>query len=665
MFLIPISHEDQKVIRVPWVTIALIAVNVAIFLMTHSLAQRQSVAVRTQIQEVLRFARAHPYLKLPEQLEGAIPARRPPAELSPEVLAEQQAQFDRMLQDLQATTSRSVFRTYGYVPAQKSALTLFTSMFMHGGWLHLIGNMFFLWLTGTSLEDKWGRLLFLILYLASGVAGTLIHGSVHPESTVPMVGASGAIAGLMGAFLVRLTTTRIRFFYWIYFIRGTFHAPAYVVLPLWLFQQFAMAGSGQTGGVAVWAHIGGFGLGVAAALLIQGTNFEARFLAPSIRKKTSWSASERLGTALRRFDKGDVDGAIKDLQALLRVKPESIEARTPLIAAYESKGDHAAAGKESARLVRGYLSVRDMEGALAAAKEHDRTYREVPLFMRELLALAAHQEKLGQHAEAAQLYQKAIAAWPNDPLAPKALVAYGRSMLQTFNDPRAALEYLERARAHPNASPEIQTLSDELLTEAREALGPVEQPPQVAPPPADEPSVPEPPTPPPPQELVLEELSAEAAPAPAPAPIRSLVAVSMQAVGIDGRGLQLQSRTGGSGRLPWQQVVAVSVASIGMPDTGAPADSLILDLLMSPKSTPEGAVFHAVRLSPQDLAIPQLQTEPSPVRAFQRFVATVLKTTGAVPHPSRDACLGLRGFPNFSDLAAYEADLLVRLPSAE
>lgn len=663
MFLIPISHEDQKVIRIPWVTIGLIVINVAIFLMTHSLAQRQAVAIRAQYLQVVRFVSAHPYLTLPEELAGAIPARRPPADLSADTLADQQAQLDRMLQDIEATASRSVFRTYGYVPAQKSALTLFTSMFMHGGWLHLIGNMFFLWLTGTSLEDKWGRLVFLILYLASGVAGTLIHGSVHPASTVPMVGASGAIAGLMGAFLIRLTTTRIRFFYWFYFIRGTFHAPAYVVLPLWLFQQFAMAGSGQTGGVAVWAHIGGFGLGVAAALLIQGTNFEARFLAPSIRKKTSWSASERLSTALRRFDQGDVDGAIKDLQALLRVKPESIEARTPLIAAYETKGDHVAAGKESARLVRGYLAVRDMEGALAAAKEHDRTYREVPLFMRELLALAAHQEKLGQHAEAAQLYQKAIAAWPNDPLAPKALVAYGRSMLQTYHDPRGALEYLERARAHPNASPEIQTLSDGLLTEAREALAPIEQSPQVAPPPAEELSVPEPPAPPPPVDLVLEELPPEAEAA--PAPIRSLVAVPMQAVGIDGRGLQLQSRSGGSGRLPWQQVVAVSVASIGMPDTGAPADSLILDLLMSPKSTPEGAVFHSVRLSSQDLAIPQLQTEPSPVRAFQRFVATVLKTTGAAPHPSRDACLGLQGFPNFSDVAAYEADLLDRLPSPE
>lgn len=311
-------------------------------------------------------------------------------------------------------------------------------------------------------------------------------------------------------------------------------------------------------------------------------------------------------------------------------------------------------------LVGGYVWSRDMEGALTAAQEHARSYRDVPLFMRDLLALAAYREKREQHAEAAQLYQMAIAAWPDDLLAPKALVAYGRSMLQTFHDPGGALEYLERARAHPKVPPEFRKASEELIAGARRALGPEGHPPQVAPPPAAEPSVSEPAAAPLPPEVRAEEVPAEVAPA--AVPTCSLVAVPMRAVGIDGRGLQLQSRSGGSGRLPWQQVAAVSVASIGVADTGDPAAaSLILDILMPPKSTSAGAVVHSIRLSTQDLAIPQLQTEPSPVRAFQRFVATILKATGAAPHPSRDACLGLRGFPTFPDLAAYEADLLVRL----
>ncbi|HSB81373.1 MAG TPA: tetratricopeptide repeat protein, partial [Candidatus Methylomirabilis sp.] len=304
-----------------------------------------------------------------------------------------------------------------------------------------------------------------------------------------------------------------------------------------------------------------------------------------------------------------------------------------------------------------------MEGALSAAQAHDRSYRDVPLFMRDLLALAAYREKQEQYAEAAQLYQKAIAAWPDDPLAPKALLAYGQSMLQNFGEPSGALKILEQAQAHPKVTPEFLRASEALIAEARQALGAEGQPSQVSPSPAAEPPVSELAAAPP-AKAKVDEVPVEVAPA--SAPNRSLVAVPMRAVGIDGRGLQLQSGSGKLGRLPWQQVAAVCVASIGVYNASDPiAASLVLDLLMPPKSTPAGEVVHSVRLSIQDLTIPQLQAEPSPVRAFQRFVATILKATGAPPHPSRDACLGLGGFPTYPDLAAYEADLLLGLPAAE
>ena len=138
----------------------------------------------------------------------------------------------------------------------------------------------------------------------------------------------------------------------------------------------------------------------------------------------------------------------------------------------------------------------------------------------------------------------------------------------------------------------------------------------------------------------------------------------MRAVGLDARGLQLHDRRGGTGLLPWKQVAGISVASIGnSDDTAQNADLLILDLVMATNSTPTGPGVRCVRLSIKDLAIPQLQGEPSPVRAFQRFVATILKVTAATPHPSRDACLGLHGFPSFPDLATYEADLMATLPT--
>jgi hypothetical protein len=143
---------------------------------------------------------------------------------------------------------------------------------------------------------------------------------------------------------------------------------------------------------------------------------------------------------------------------------------------------------------------------------------------------------------------------------------------------------------------------------------------------------------------------------------RTLAPTSMQAVGIDARGLRLKSRGGTAGVLQWQQIVGLSTARIEDPaSTEQVGDNLVLDLLMAPESTPDSEVVRCVRLSAQDLAIPQLQNEPSPLRGFQRFVATVLKASGATPHPSREECLGLQGFATFPDLAAYEAALLARL----
>jgi len=650
--LIPIGHEDQRVTRLPWVTIGLVTVNVAIFLFTLPLVNHQAAETRLRVREAVQFASEHPYLRLPEEFADAGPAMRPPPGLSAEILSEEQARLDRLVKDFRSALGISVFHTYGYIPAEPHLLALFTSMFIHGGWLHLIGNMLFLWLAGGSLEDKWGRVVFPALYLVSGVAGALTHAAVHSQSTVPMVGASGAIAGLMGAFLIRLAATRIRFLYWFYFFRGTFYAPAYVALPLWLLQQFAMARSGQAGGVAVWAHIGGFGVGLVAALLIRLTDLEGKVLTPAIEKKTTWAASDRLAAALTKLDSGDLDGALKELEALLRATPDSIEARAALMEAYARKEDHAAAGRESARLVGAYLKARDTAGAMTAAMEHWQIYPTVPLAMRDQVALAAHREKREEYRDAAHLLEGAIAAWPDDPLAPKALLGLGRLQLQVFDQPGEALVHLERAQAHPHATPEFQQASAEMIARAR--VAPQPEPPRLEAAAQAWAAMSQDQTPPEPP------IQDEAVAAPTSQPVRALLPVALRAVGIDAQALQLQDGRGGTGRLPWRQVSGVSVAKIGPAEASdQAADSLILDLVVAQKATSGGV--RCIRLSMQDLAIPQLQGEPSPLRAFQRLVATILKVSGATAHPNREACLGLHGFPAFPDLATYEADLAARL----
>ena len=713
--LIPIGHEDQKITRLPWVAITLIVLNVVAFLFTYRIAEQQAVDSRQRAREIVRYVAQHPYLKPPPELRDAILPQRPPAELSEWTLFEQQSKLDQMGGELRAFAARSIFRTYGYVPAAPSLLALLTCMFLHAGWMHLLGNMLFLWVAGTSLEEKWGRVFFPILYLVGGIAGTLTHAFMNAESLVPMVGASGAIAGLMGAFLVRLATARIRFFYWFLIFRGTFSMPAYVALPLWLLQQFAMAKS--PGGVAVWAHIGGFALGVLAAAVIRLTDFEARVLEPSVAKKTSWAASERLTAALGKLDRGEIDAAVKELEALLKSAPDNIEVHNSLIAAYTKKGDQAAAGQESARLVAAYLRAQDAEGALAAAKEHWRAHPDVPLSMRALLALAAYQEKQEACRDAENLYREALAAWPDDPLLPRALFSYGRLKLKVFGETTEALALLEQALAHPKMTPEFRRATEEMITAARRAASPAEDsrpaareappelppeptvqtapveeryvesptepasPPPEPPAPAPEGLVPEwapeapapaaEPTLPPPVEhefyLSLEETPPEPAapPPPPPPPPRQLLSIPMRAVGIDGRGLHVEDEAGKTARLPWEQIAGIAVASIGEQALGESAGGqLVLDLLMAPLPGPAGVDVQSIRVTGDALAIPQLQGEPSPARALQRLVATILKTSGATPYPSREECLGLRGFTVFPDLAAYEAALLEKLPAA-
>jgi membrane associated rhomboid family serine protease len=141
---------------------------------------------------------------------------------------------------------------------------IFTSMFLHGSWMHLLGNMWFLWLFGNNIEDSMTRPRFLIFYLLCGVAAALTQVFIQPRSAVPMVGASGAISGVMGAYLVLYPRVRVFTLVTLGFFITSFAVPAWVMLIYWAFLQLVsglMPSAGQ-GGVAVWAHVGGFIAGV-------------------------------------------------------------------------------------------------------------------------------------------------------------------------------------------------------------------------------------------------------------------------------------------------------------------------------------------------------------------------------------------------------------------
>jgi len=147
------------------------------------------------------------------------------------------------------------------IPAS-AYFTAFSSMFMHGGWMHLIGNMLFLWIFGNNVEDYFGAVRFLIFYLVSGLAAIGLYTLFGPNSQIPLVGASGAIAGVMGAYLVLHPKAKITCLFFFFFIQFLV-LPAKVVLGIWFGYQLLMSliGSSSGGGVAWMAHVGGFVFG--------------------------------------------------------------------------------------------------------------------------------------------------------------------------------------------------------------------------------------------------------------------------------------------------------------------------------------------------------------------------------------------------------------------
>jgi membrane associated rhomboid family serine protease len=145
--------------------------------------------------------------------------------------------------------------------------TPLTSMFLHGGWFHLIGNMWFLWLFGNNVEDSMGRLRYLVFYLLCGVAAAATQTAVSPSSIVPMVGASGAISGVMGAYVVLYPRVRVHMLVVLFVFITRIAVPAYLMLGYWfLLQLFGGSMAQGEGGVAFWAHVGGF---LAGALLVS------------------------------------------------------------------------------------------------------------------------------------------------------------------------------------------------------------------------------------------------------------------------------------------------------------------------------------------------------------------------------------------------------------
>jgi len=240
--LLPIGDDNQGRTTTPYVVYLIIAINLFVFVVFQQFTSTEAGAEFTYAYSVVPYEITH-------NVDLTAPVRVPGGQPIP--------QFP------------------GPSPIW---LTLITSMFMHGGLMHILGNMLYLWIFGDNIEDNFGHLKFAVFYLLSGLAASFSQIYVAPDSTIPSLGASGAIAGVLGAYLIMFPRNRVRTLVPIWgFLFTTIELPAIVVLGFWIviqiFSQYTSSfRHGSQGGVAYMAHIGGFATGLVLCFLFRRRN---------------------------------------------------------------------------------------------------------------------------------------------------------------------------------------------------------------------------------------------------------------------------------------------------------------------------------------------------------------------------------------------------------
>jgi membrane associated rhomboid family serine protease len=254
--VIPIRDVNPTT-RTSWITLALIAANVVVFLLWQPTLGANS--------ETRTFFFFYCNALVPWEITHQTSLAEGGAAAGDAIEADLGPQFGAGVgADLQQELQRRC-------PGKDVNLSILVSMFLHGGWLHIAGNMLFLWIFGNNVEDRLKRPLFIAFYFLGGLAATALQLAFGPDSTIPNVGASGAIAAVLGAYLVLFPRARV-YTLVIFFFITAIELPAVAVLGFWFVLQLfsgvgSIGGDVSTGGVAYWAHVGGFAFGAAVAWL--------------------------------------------------------------------------------------------------------------------------------------------------------------------------------------------------------------------------------------------------------------------------------------------------------------------------------------------------------------------------------------------------------------
>jgi len=504
--IIPISHENMETRRWPVITIALIALNVIIFILTYKTLDNEIQQIAEIKLKILAIAIMFPDVDMqPEsrQIVDDFKKHNPDAWetlddadtdgrgepqypgnilstlLNNNKIAKDKQQFYAMLQKQMDSlneqfvklSSKAISERYAFVPAHPNPASYLTANFLHGGWLHLIGNMWFLWLAGFVLEDAWGRWLYLAFYLVAGAVAIQFHLWTNIGSTVPTLGASGAVSALMGAFLIRFPKMKIQmvFIFWfIWLIVKKFKIAAYWLLPLWLaIEVFSGKLSENNSGVAHWAHVGGFLFGMIAAMAIINSGLE-RSVNKVIEEKLGLAKSE-IEQADELMEQGKLDDALAILTGYVAANPNSLDGWEMMRRIYASQRNAPDYQEATVKTCLLRLKGRDVEAAFQDYAEFINSGGE-KMPVNVLLALCKGAESLQKFELALAEYQKLTQIYPGTRQALTARLNSAHICLKELDRPQDALDHYQAAEAFTIFDMDLKTTIQSGIEEAKAAI---------------------------------------------------------------------------------------------------------------------------------------------------------------------------------------------------
>jgi len=497
--LVPLQHDKMAARRFPIITVGIIVLNILVFLGTHWSQDSDAPQLREDRTHILLLAATHPELTVPpsgEKLIANFKAENPDVwtqisssnrdlvdgwdarmrlEESPEKLQEE---MDSLCADYARIQTTSINSNYAFVPASPKPWSYVTANFLHGGWLHLIGNMWFLWLAGFVLEDAWGRGVYTAFYFVAGAAALQFHAWTNPQSMIPTLGASGAVAALMGAFLVRFPTMKIEMGWLRLNLVGLFSgkmwyrfkAPAYTLLPLWLLLEvFSGTLSGtKGGGVAHWAHVGGFAFGAVVALCMKVSGVEQK-LNDKVEEQVSWTSDPAISDATEALHEGRIDEVIAKLEPYLKLKPNEVEAWLLLREAKWRKQDTDGYLEGTAKMCELYLKAREYDSAWQCFGEFANVAGEKKLPPRIWYDLGQGLEQQQNFQVALDQYKGIVKAYSAETVSVQAQIAAGKLCMNKLSRPEEAAQWYESASTSRAPHTEFESAIQFGLAAARKA----------------------------------------------------------------------------------------------------------------------------------------------------------------------------------------------------